>query len=144
MKINVPHTKIDNTLFDTFRTLVFFLCTSDQQKENINIPEDHPMNIPTKFDSNLPSGFREEDWKQTKPFLTPLGIFFWLCTFDHLKNKLLRGPSNEYSYQVWYQLVQWFQRIWLKCKSLQLTTSAKKDCNTSHDPLGQVSLTLNA
>jgi hypothetical protein len=61
LKINVPHTKIDNTLFDTFRTLVFFLCTSDQQKENINIPEDHPMNIPTNFDSNLPSGFREED-----------------------------------------------------------------------------------
>lgn len=28
----------------------------------INFLEDNQMNIPTKFDSNWPSGFREDDW----------------------------------------------------------------------------------
>ena len=31
------------------------------KKKTINILEDHPINIPTKFGSNWPSGFREED-----------------------------------------------------------------------------------
>jgi hypothetical protein len=30
-------------------------------KKNPNILEDHPINIPIKFGSNWPSGFREED-----------------------------------------------------------------------------------
>ena len=40
--------------------LLFLLCTSDQQK-NIICVGNHPMNISTKFCSNWPSGFREED-----------------------------------------------------------------------------------
>jgi len=35
------------------------------------------------------------------------------------KHKLCRGSSNKHSYQVWFQLTQWFQRRRLKCKSLQ-------------------------
>jgi hypothetical protein len=48
-----------NGLFDTFRLLVSILIN----KKNQNIPflEDHPMNIPTKLNSNRLSGFREED-----------------------------------------------------------------------------------
>jgi hypothetical protein len=30
------------------------------------------------------------------------------------------GPSNENSYQVWFQLAQWFERR-LKCKTLRTT-----------------------
>ena len=36
------------------------LFNSYQQKKH-NFLEDHPMNIPTKFSSNRPSCFREED-----------------------------------------------------------------------------------
>jgi hypothetical protein len=36
------------------------------------------MNIPTKFGSHWPSGFREDE-KQTTHFLAPLGLFL-LCT----------------------------------------------------------------
>jgi hypothetical protein len=36
------------------------------------------MNIPTRFGSNCPSGSREEDEKQTKPFYTPLDLLFLL------------------------------------------------------------------
>ena len=50
-------------------------------------------------------------------------MYFWST-----KKKLCRGPSNEHSYQVWFQLAQWFQRR-LKYISLD---------NTSHDSLGQV------
>ena len=48
----------------TFRTplgLLFLLCNSDQQQKNINSVGDHLMNIHTKFGSNWPSSFREED-----------------------------------------------------------------------------------
>ena len=38
---------------------MFLLCTSDQQE--ITLFGDHLMNIPTKFVSNWPQNFREED-----------------------------------------------------------------------------------
>jgi hypothetical protein len=60
IKIDALHTRTDNTIFDTFGTLVL-LWTSDQQKIKIkNYFENHSMNIPAKFVSNCPSGFREE------------------------------------------------------------------------------------
>ena len=55
------------------------------------------------------------------PFLTPLGLSFLLI--NKTKHKLSRGPSNEYSYQAWFQFSQWLQRKRLKCNSLWTTTS---------------------
>ena len=49
-----------DTPFLTSLGLLFHLCTSDQQK-NTNFVGNHPMNIPSKFGSNWPYGFREED-----------------------------------------------------------------------------------
>jgi hypothetical protein len=43
------------------------------------------MNIPIKLGSNWPSDFREEDYKQATPFLTPL---FLLCNTDNQKTLL--------------------------------------------------------
>jgi hypothetical protein len=43
--------------------LLFLLCTSDQQEkktQNINFLQDHPMNIPAKFGTIWPKGFRED------------------------------------------------------------------------------------
>ena len=51
-----------DTPFLTTLGLLFLLCISDQQKQT-NFIGDHPMNIPTKFSSNCPLGFREEDKK---------------------------------------------------------------------------------
>ena len=33
---------------------------------------------------------------------------------QHKKPKLFRGPSNDYSWAVWFQLSKWFQRSVLK------------------------------
>jgi protein tyrosine/serine phosphatase len=63
--------KTDNTLFDTFGPLVSFKYKNvfpNQQQKNITFLEDHPMNIPTKISSNLPTGFREEDKKTQHSF----------------------------------------------------------------------------
>ena len=38
------------------------------------------------------------------------------------------GPPNENSYQVWFQLAQWFERR-LKCKTLQTTDFGSGELN---------------
>jgi hypothetical protein len=50
--LQVPWFPPSIKLFLTSLGLLFLLCTSDQHKKN----------IPTKFVSILPSGFREEDY----------------------------------------------------------------------------------
>jgi hypothetical protein len=48
------------------------------------------MNNPIKFGSNRPSGLREEDLKQTTPFMTPVDLLFLFsstCTFNKLQQK---------------------------------------------------------
>jgi hypothetical protein len=122
------------------------------------------MNLPTKFGSTWPSGFRKEDLKQTTLFLqkyinfkkiiqwtrliglVPTGPvvsekkiknryhpfwhlwasrFFCVLLINYkkktTKQKLCRGPSNEHSHQVYFQLAEWFQQRRLKCNSLQKT-----------------------
>jgi hypothetical protein len=44
--------------FLTRMSILFLLWTSDQQKHNLC--RDNPLNIPTKFGSNWPSGLRED------------------------------------------------------------------------------------
>ena len=51
--------KTDNTFFDSFVRFVSFVYF--QSTKNINFLGDYPLAIPTKFGSNWPSGFREED-----------------------------------------------------------------------------------
>jgi hypothetical protein len=41
----------------------------------------------------------------------------WMVLYisdQHKKPKLFRGPSNDYSWAVWFQLSKWFQRSVLK------------------------------
>ena len=59
--------------------------------------------------------------KTGKPILTPLGFLFHSWTL-HQQTTIFIDPSNEHSYQVWFQLAQWFQKRRLKCKSLQPKT----------------------
>ena len=55
----------------------------------------------TKFGSNWPSGFRDEDSKQT----TPLGLLFLLCTSDpSIKKNILEGHPLAMRHQIWFQL----------------------------------------
>ena len=66
------------------------------------------MNIHIKFRSNWPGGFREDE-KRITPFLTLLGLLILFCAPNQQqKHKFSRGPYNEYSYQVWFQLAHWF------------------------------------
>jgi hypothetical protein len=52
--------------------------------------------------------------------LIPLGLLLLLCTSD--QHQLFREPSNEYSFQVWFQLAQWFQRRILKTDNAHFDT----------------------
>jgi hypothetical protein len=49
--------------------------------------------------------------------------FCFLCAAVLMpqKHNLCRGSSYEHSHQVWFHLVQWFQRKRLKCKSIRTT-----------------------
>ena len=40
--------------------------------------------------------------------LTPLGFFFFYCVFPIQKK--IRGPSNEHTYQAWFELTKLLQR----------------------------------
>jgi hypothetical protein len=53
--------------------------------------------------------------------------------------KLYRGPYIDAFCQVWFHLVQLFQRSRLKYEKLTDGRQTPSDGNTSHDPLGQVS-----
>ena len=57
---------------------------------------------------------------------------------DEMK-KLYRGPYIDAVCQVWFHLVQLFQRRRLKYEKLTNGRRMPSDSNTSHDPLGQVS-----
>jgi hypothetical protein len=90
------------TPFLTPLDLWFLLCTSDQQKKAIHFLEDHQMNIPTKFGSNLPSGFREEDQKQ--------------ITTRVVGHNFERNSPKDHPCKIWFNLVQWFLRRRFKCE----------------------------
>jgi hypothetical protein len=61
-----------------------------------------------------------------------------LAEWDEMK-KLYRGPYIDAFCQVWFNLVQLFQRSRLKYEKLMDGRRTPSDGNTSHDPLGQVS-----
>jgi hypothetical protein len=61
-----------------------------------------------------------------------------LAEWDEMK-KLYRGPYIDVFCQVWFHLVQLFQRSRLKYEKLTDGRRTPSDGNTSHDPLGQVS-----
>jgi hypothetical protein len=100
--------------------------------KNIQFVEDLPMMIPGQFGFNCPSGFREEvyiepygenvskrffsestwtvetklpkndHWKVLYKFL-----YFWRPSWisdRHKKHTICRGPSNDDSWAVWFQL----------------------------------------
>jgi hypothetical protein len=61
-----------------------------------------------------------------------------LAEWDEMK-KLYRGPYIDAFCQVWFHLVQLFQRSRLKYEKLTDGRQTPSNGNTSHDPLGQVS-----
>jgi hypothetical protein len=68
----------------------------------------------------------------------PLVAIFVFAEWDEMK-KLYRGPYIDAFCQVWFHLVQLFQRSRLKYEKLTDGRRTPSDGNTSHDPLGQVS-----
>jgi hypothetical protein len=61
-----------------------------------------------------------------------------LAEWDEMK-KLYRGPYIDAFCQVWFHLVQLFQRSRLKYEKLTDRRRNPSDGNTSHDHMGQVS-----
>jgi hypothetical protein len=53
----------------------------------------------------IKSSSKRSTYKKTAPYFRPLDLLFILCTSDK------KGPFNEHSYQFWFQLAQWFQRL---------------------------------
>lgn len=68
------------------------------------------------------------DWLKNKCFTykKTKNIFF----NTNKQNKLLRGTSNEHSYQVWFQFKKWFSRWRLKCKNYRRLTSNNDNSST--------------
>ena len=76
------------------------------------------MNIPSKFGPIDPVVSEKKiKIRQHSSWHLWETCFFSVRPID--KIKLIRDPSNEHSYQVWFQLGQWLQRRRLKCKRLQ-------------------------
>ena len=67
----------------------------------------------------------------------PLAAYL-LAEWDEMK-KLYRGSYIDAFCQVWFHLVQLFQRSSLKYETLTDGRRTPSEGNTSHDPLGQVS-----
>jgi hypothetical protein len=89
----------------------FVSCTSDHKKKN---PLNSQRTIQWTFlPSLLPIGPVVSE--ETITLFPTFGPLVLLCTFDQQKNhSLLNERSNEHSYQVCFQLAQWFQRRPLK------------------------------
>ena len=79
-----------------------------------NFVEDLPMIIPGQFGFNCSSGFREEAFWNIFPIgsnvkLSP-AVAAILNFISEQKTLDCRGPSTDYSWEVWLQLSKWFQR----------------------------------
>ena len=85
-----------------------------------NLEEVHKMMLHSKYESCLPSGFREEDFWRFSHFhpscsdelkgMRPGGAQIWPKGLD--MNKLGRGPQDDATYQIWKLLSIWFWRRW--------------------------------
>jgi hypothetical protein len=84
------------------------------EQKNVKFVEDHPMNIHVQFGFNRICSFWEEGiWT----FSHRVQCKSMYCGGGHLgfpidikKHKFCRGPSNDHSWAVWFQLSKWFQR----------------------------------
>jgi hypothetical protein len=104
------------TPFGSLVCFVYFRSTG----KNIHILLDHQMNIHSKFGSNWPM-VSEKKIKNWRHHFWHIWASWLFCVL--LIKAFFRGSSNEHSYQVWFQLVLWFQRRGLKCESTQTTTT---------------------
>ena len=79
-------------------------------RETHHFLKDHPLNITTKFGSNWPGGFREEDSKQITPCLTPLNLLFLVYFRSTKKTHNLCRLGDH---QMHIPIKVWFQ-CWLQ------------------------------
>ena len=80
--------------------------------------------LPAKFGSIWPSSFRGEDFFNIRNKNCPWRPYL-LAEWDEMK-KLYRGPYIDALCQVWFHLVQLFQRSRLKYEKVnERTTDAK-------------------
>ena len=100
-----------------------------------NLEEVHKMMLHTKYESCLPSGFREEDFWRFSYFhpscsdelkgMRPGGAQIWPKGLD--MNKLGRGPLDDATYQKWKQCALWF-RLKKILKDFRSLILCKKGC----------------
>ena len=81
--------------------------------KNTKFVKDLPM-IDAQFRFNQCNSFREENISVfSHMVLCKYYDLWWQPSWisdRHKKPKLCRGPSNDYSWAVWFQLSKWFQR----------------------------------
>jgi hypothetical protein len=85
--------------------------------KNTKFVKDLPM-IDAQFRFNQCNSFREEHISLFSPYGPVLILWPVMAAIlnfrSHKKPKLFRGPSNDYSWAVWFQLSMWFKRSVLK------------------------------
>jgi hypothetical protein len=131
--------------------------------KNRNFVEDLPMIIPGQFGFNSDRKSKMAATAGHRLTLDPMGkysnAFFsettniikaklymnvhWMV-LGHLefsigikKQKLCRGPSNDHSWTVWYQLSKWFQRRSV-LKHLPIGLAATAGLSLTWDPMGKM------
>jgi hypothetical protein len=68
----------------------------------------------------------------------PFGLLWAICLFliNDAFYRLCSKPSNEHSYQIWFQLAQWFQRRILNCKLFECELSVERTINKTNTYVG--------
>ena len=88
--------KEQTTTFLTPLALVSFVYSRSTKRHSRGSSNKHGWSIISRFGSNWPSGFREEDSKQTTPILTQLGLMFLLYNSDQpTKHNILEDLSTN-------------------------------------------------
>jgi hypothetical protein len=95
--------------------------------------------LPAKCGSIWLSSFRGEDFFNISQSETRIALGGHICWRMERNEEIYRGPYIDAFCQVWFHLVQLFQRSRLKYEKLTDGRRTPSDSNTSHDPLGQVS-----
>jgi hypothetical protein len=70
-------------------------------QKNISVSEDHPMNMPTKVVSNLPSGFREAITvcpSANCPFSKTITSLAGFACHEHKKKMLINNNTTTLNY----------------------------------------------
>jgi hypothetical protein len=127
IKMNALHTKTEekNTLFwHPWASCIFHVLIKQNKKSFYRTIQWTFLPRLVPIGSNISE--KEIKYIQKTSFMTPLNLLLLSCTSDQQKTTLTSYRIFQWTFLPnLIPLAQWFERIRLKCKSLQTTTENK-------------------